>query len=202
MLVVDNFDSLVYNLVQYLGELGAHVEVRRNDEVTVGEIEAMAPELADRIEYYDPEVENLPISAHFRISDFLTRDGQTTWPRYVALDTRILDKVELVLRYLGSREHDMPVSLHSGFRTPYHNRRVPRAASDSRHQYGDAADLAIDVDEDGRITYLDVLAVSRAVEMVERDYPALVGGLGLYGNLGTAAYVHIDVRGTRKRWRG
>ena len=149
-----------------------------------------------------PEVENLPISAHFRISDFLTRDGQTTWPRYVALDTRILDKVELVLRYLGSREHDMPVSLHSGFRTPYHNRRVPRAASDSRHQYGDAADLAIDVDEDGRITYLDVLAVSRAVEMVERDYPALVGGLGLYGNLGTAAYVHIDVRGTRKRWRG
>ena len=65
-----------------------------------------------------------------------------------------------------------------------------------------AADLAIDVDEDGRITYLDVLAVSRAVEMVERDYPALVGGLGLYGNLGTAAYVHIDVRGTRKRWRG
>lgn len=148
------------------------------------------------------EVEDLPISAHFRISDFITHDGQTTWPRYVALDTRILDKVELVLRYLGSREHDMPVSLHSGFRTPYHNRHVPRAASDSRHQYGDAADLAIDVDEDGRITYLDVLAVSRAVEMVERDYPSLVGGLGLYGNLGTAAYVHIDVRGARKRWRG
>jgi hypothetical protein len=147
-------------------------------------------------------VENIPISAHFRISDFITHDGQTSWPRYVALDTRVLDKVELVLRYLGSREHDMPVSLHSGFRTPYHNRHVPRAASDSRHQYGDAADLAIDVDEDGRITYLDVLAVSRAVEMVERDYPALVGGLGLYGNLGTAAYVHIDVRGARKRWRG
>ncbi len=149
-----------------------------------------------------PELEDLPISAHFRISDFITRDGQTTWPRYVALDTRILDKVELVLRYLGSREHDMPVAMHSGYRTPYHNRHVPRAASDSRHQYGDAADLAIDVDEDGRITYLDVLAVSRAVEMVERDYPSMVGGLGLYGNLGTAAYVHIDVRGTRKRWRG
>jgi uncharacterized protein YcbK (DUF882 family) len=149
-----------------------------------------------------PEVEDLPISAHFRISDFITRDGQQSWPRYVALDTRILDKVELVLRYLGSREHDMTVAVHSGFRTPYHNRRVPRAASDSRHQYGDAADLAIDVDEDGRISYLDVLAVSRVVEMVERDYPALVGGLGLYGNQGTAPYVHIDVRGARKRWRG
>ncbi len=42
--VLDNYDSFTYNLVQYLGELGATVEVRRNDEVTVGEIEAMNPE--------------------------------------------------------------------------------------------------------------------------------------------------------------
>ncbi|MFZ3264322.1 MAG: aminodeoxychorismate/anthranilate synthase component II [Terriglobales bacterium] len=42
--VLDNYDSFTYNLVQYLGELGAEVEVRRNDEVSVGEIEAMRPE--------------------------------------------------------------------------------------------------------------------------------------------------------------
>ena len=42
--VLDNYDSFTYNLVQYLGELGAEVEVRRNDEVGVGEIEAMRPE--------------------------------------------------------------------------------------------------------------------------------------------------------------
>jgi anthranilate synthase/aminodeoxychorismate synthase-like glutamine amidotransferase len=42
--VLDNYDSFTYNLVQYLGELGAEVEVRRNDEVTIGEIEAMQPE--------------------------------------------------------------------------------------------------------------------------------------------------------------
>jgi anthranilate synthase/aminodeoxychorismate synthase-like glutamine amidotransferase len=42
--VLDNYDSFTYNLVQYLGELGAKVEVRRNDEVTVREIEAMHPE--------------------------------------------------------------------------------------------------------------------------------------------------------------
>ncbi len=42
--VLDNYDSFTYNLVQYLGELGAKVEVRRNDEVTVGEIEAMHPD--------------------------------------------------------------------------------------------------------------------------------------------------------------
>ena len=44
VLVIDNYDSFTYNLVQYLGELGAEVRVRRNDEVTVDEIEAMAPE--------------------------------------------------------------------------------------------------------------------------------------------------------------
>jgi anthranilate synthase/aminodeoxychorismate synthase-like glutamine amidotransferase len=42
--VLDNYDSFTYNLVQYLGELGADIEVRRNDEVTVDEVEAMKPE--------------------------------------------------------------------------------------------------------------------------------------------------------------
>ena len=42
--VLDNYDSFTYNLVQYIGELGEKVVVRRNDEVTIGEIEAMRPE--------------------------------------------------------------------------------------------------------------------------------------------------------------
>jgi anthranilate synthase/aminodeoxychorismate synthase-like glutamine amidotransferase len=42
--VLDNYDSFTYNLVQYLGELGADVVVRRNDQVTVAEVEAMRPE--------------------------------------------------------------------------------------------------------------------------------------------------------------
>jgi anthranilate synthase/aminodeoxychorismate synthase-like glutamine amidotransferase len=42
--VLDNYDSFTYNLVQYLGELGAKVEVRRNDEVSVEEVEALRPE--------------------------------------------------------------------------------------------------------------------------------------------------------------
>jgi anthranilate synthase/aminodeoxychorismate synthase-like glutamine amidotransferase len=44
ILVIDNYDSFTYNLVQYLGELGADVRVRRNDEIAIGEIEAMAPD--------------------------------------------------------------------------------------------------------------------------------------------------------------
>jgi anthranilate synthase/aminodeoxychorismate synthase-like glutamine amidotransferase len=44
VLVIDNYDSFTYNLVQYLGELGERIEVRRNDEVTVEQIEAMKPD--------------------------------------------------------------------------------------------------------------------------------------------------------------
>jgi para-aminobenzoate synthetase component 2 len=44
VLVIDNYDSFTYNLVQYLGELGAEVVVRRNDCITLDEIEAMQPE--------------------------------------------------------------------------------------------------------------------------------------------------------------
>ena len=44
LLVIDNYDSFTYNLVQYLGELGASPIVRRNDEVTVEEVASLAPE--------------------------------------------------------------------------------------------------------------------------------------------------------------
>ncbi len=44
ILMIDNYDSFTYNLVQYLGVLGADVEVRRNDQVGLEEIEAMAPD--------------------------------------------------------------------------------------------------------------------------------------------------------------
>src|SRR5690349_13168527 len=43
VLVIDNYDSFTYNLVHYLGELGAEVEVRRNDQTTIGEIEKNPP---------------------------------------------------------------------------------------------------------------------------------------------------------------
>ncbi|MCF6282056.1 MAG: aminodeoxychorismate/anthranilate synthase component II [Candidatus Polarisedimenticolaceae bacterium] len=44
LLMIDNYDSFTYNLVQYLGELGIGVEVHRNDEITIEEIEAKQPE--------------------------------------------------------------------------------------------------------------------------------------------------------------
>ena len=44
LLMIDNYDSFTYNLVQYLGELGAEVKVVRNDEVGIDEVERMRPD--------------------------------------------------------------------------------------------------------------------------------------------------------------
>ena len=44
LLMIDNYDSFTYNVVQYLAELGAEVQVHRNDEITVAQIEALNPE--------------------------------------------------------------------------------------------------------------------------------------------------------------
>ena len=46
ILMIDNYDSFTYNLVQYLGELGADVHVRRNDTITLDEVEALGPAAA------------------------------------------------------------------------------------------------------------------------------------------------------------
>lgn len=44
LLVIDNYDSFTYNLVQYLGEMRVELEVRRNDQITVEQVRALAPE--------------------------------------------------------------------------------------------------------------------------------------------------------------
>jgi uncharacterized protein YcbK (DUF882 family) len=152
-----------------------------------------------------PEMLGLAITKHLKLSDFVTHDDQgDVWPKYVALNPRLLDKLELIFADLGGHVRaELVVDVHSGFRSPAHNARVPRAARDSRHQYGDAADLAIDADADGRITMTDELLVMLAVERVEEAHPDLVGGLGLYTSRRyRTPYVHIDARGKRSRWQG
>jgi hypothetical protein len=146
----------------------------------------------------------LPVSANLRVKDFLTHDGSTTWPRYVALEPELLDKLELVVATIakqrgGMSDARLTIDVHSGFRTPLHNRRVANSARDSRHQYGDAADIVFDADGNGRINARDLQLIVRAVEHVEQTYPELRGGLGVY-SLGASSYVHIDVRGTSVRW--
>lgn len=150
---------------------------------------------------------DLPLTRHLTMRDFITHDSQTIWPRYVAIDPRVLDKIELVLSELarrrGEERMNFKVEVHSGFRTPLHNAGVEGSARDSRHLYGDAADVAIDADGDGRLTIFDAYRVESAVDWIERTHPQLAGGLGVYSSRRFASpYCHIDARGERKRWRG
>jgi uncharacterized protein YcbK (DUF882 family) len=152
-----------------------------------------------------PGLLGLSVSKHLKLADFVTHDDQdNVWPKYVALNPRLLDKLELVVADVGARSHaDLHIDVHSGFRAPSHNSEVHRAARDSRHQYGDAADVQIDANGDGKITMDDQYLVMRSVQRVEEAHPDLVGGLGMYGaRRYRTPYLHIDARGTRTRWHG
>ena len=151
---------------------------------------------------------DMQLTTHLRVGDFLVHDEQQEWPRYAAVNERLLDKLELVLaevtKWQGQTGRPLvSLDVHSGFRSPEHNRTVRRAARDSRHQYGDAADVAIDADGDGRYTARDAKLVELAVDQVEMRYPELAGGVGVYTSRAYhTPYVHIDARGKRARWRG
>ncbi|HEX6940847.1 MAG TPA: hypothetical protein VF158_15630 [Longimicrobiales bacterium] len=160
-----------------------------------------------------PENQSLRLSEHFTLREFLTKDQHRVWPKYVVVDPRLLDKLELVMQDLedrGIRADRMFVM--SGFRTPQYNRRgLSRGrAVLSRHQYGDAADVWIDNDADGYMDDLngdgrrdtrDARVILESVDRVERRYPELVGGAGIYRDNGAhGPFIHIDARGRRARW--
>lgn len=155
-----------------------------------------------------------PISEHFRLRDFLTKDQAAVWPKYLVLREPLVDKLELVLSELNAM--GIPAKklrVMSGFRTPQYNQQGVGAggrAQDSRHQYGDAADVYVingtrdwmsDLNGDGRSDTRDARVLAEAAERVERKHPDLVGGIGVYkATSAHGPFVHIDVRGRRARW--
>jgi hypothetical protein len=154
------------------------------------------------------------LSEHFRLRDFLTHDQQAVWPKYLVLREELVDKLELVIAQLQVAGHPVRhVSVMSGFRTPQYNANggeTAGRASVSRHMYGDAADVFVDDDRDGRmddlngdgrVDHRDAQIVLDAVERVERAHPDLVGGVGVYKATSShGPFAHVDVRGTRARW--
>jgi len=160
-----------------------------------------------------PENEDTRVSEHFRLRDFVSHGQTDVWPKYVVLREPLLDKLELVIEDLNDHGVNAEgMRIRSGFRTPAHNQAVrgEGSARDSRHQFGDAADVFIDavgngkesdLNGDGKVNFADVKLILDAVERVEARYPELVGGTGLYAYYGRSGpFVHIDVRGTRARW--
>jgi len=161
-----------------------------------------------------PENAATLVSKHFRLRDFLTHDQREVWPKVLVLREALLDKLELVGEELKSRGLPGSLRILSGFRTPRYNAlgvgRNGGRASASRHMYGDAADVFVDADGDGRmddldgvgrITIRDARVLLAAAERVEARHPDLAGGLSAYpGNSAHGPFVHIDARGTRARW--
>lgn len=160
------------------------------------------------------ENESTYVSDHFRLSDFLTHDQQDTWPKYLVLNERLVDKLELVIQDLNAHGvHVEHLAVMSGFRTPEYNVQgvgEGGRARDSRHQYGDAADVFVDnegrgrmddLNHDGRVDYRDARVIRDAVDRVEAAHPELVGGVGVYrGNSVHGPFAHVDARGVRARW--
>ena len=161
-----------------------------------------------------PQNQDTRISEHFRLKDFLTHDQHEIWPKYLVLRETLVDKLELVIDDLaghGVRVEHMVVM--SGFRTPQYNAQgVGRGgrARDSRHQFGDAADVFVDNDGNGRMDDLnhdrrvdsrDARVILQAVERVERAHPELVGGASVYrATRAHGPFAHVDTRGARARW--
>ncbi|CAN5633380.1 hypothetical protein BH23GEM1_BH23GEM1_07990 [soil metagenome] len=161
-----------------------------------------------------PANQNTYVSEHFRLRDFLPKDQRNVWPKYLVLETKLLDKLELVLEDLRRQGIDTRgVRVMSGFRTPQYNSGVGDTrgrASLSRHMYGDAADIYIDNDgngsmddlnKDGRVDIKDAEFIRSAAERVERAHPSLIGGIGVYrANAAHGPFTHVDTRGYRARW--
>lgn len=157
---------------------------------------------------------NTQVSEHFRLRDFLTKGQQNVWPKYVAMSPRLLDKLELTIQELNASGVPVQrVGIISGFRTPQYNAgggNTGGRGALSRHMYGDAMDWYVDnnrdgsmddLNKDGRINKEDGRVIGKAAERVEKKYPELVGGIGLYTPTGAHnGFVHVDTRGYRARW--
>jgi uncharacterized protein YcbK (DUF882 family) len=149
------------------------------------------------------------LSSRFRVRDFLTKDQSTVWPKYLVVQPALLDKLELIADELERLGKPSAIKVLSGFRTPQYNakgvcRRCGRA-KDSRHMYGDASDIYVDGDGDGRmddlngdgkVTVADAKYLAAIADQVEGEHPELTGGIGIYRATGVhGPFVHVDTRG-------
>jgi hypothetical protein len=179
-----------------------------------GRLRSLAYRNPDGFIEVTPQNQDTQVSEHFRLRDFLTKDQFTIWPKYLVLREELIDKLELVIAEL-QREgvHVRRMTVMSGFRTPQYNQRGVGGggrAQDSRHQYGDAADVFVDNDgdgwmddlnRDGRVDHRDAQMILAAAERVERRHPDLTGGVGVYrATRAHGPFAHVDVRGRRARW--
>ena len=151
------------------------------------------------------------LTPHFTLGQFLCKQ-EGTFPKYVALDESLLVLLENLLAAVREAGYAVETfGVISGYRTPDYNRRIGNVPN-SRHVYGDAMDLFVDADGDGRMDDLNGdgshnrADVDRLYEIVEKvksmpDNDQLVGGVGRYYQASHhGGFIHVDARGYRARW--
>lgn len=159
-----------------------------------------------------PGIEDLPLSPHFRLGQFLCKQETGEGPAYLVVSERLVIKLEHILEAANERGWSADTfTVMSGYRTPAYNAGLGNGEH-SRHIYGGAADIYIDSDGDGVMDDLngdgqqdrrDAAALYDLVESMASSGHAdwQVGGLGEYGpNPYHGAFVHVDERGWRARW--
>ena len=157
-----------------------------------------------------PDMKDVAVSPHFQLGQFLCKQAGGP-PEYLVLRQPLLQKLEEVLARVNSQGHEAHTfTLLSAYRTPSYNAAIGNETSFSRHHYGDAADIFVDADGDGRMddlnrdgrhTLADARWLGRLVESVQNDSDDLIGGLGTYQPTSAhGAFVHVDVRGFEARW--
>ncbi|NBC17592.1 MAG: hypothetical protein GVY18_09800, partial [Bacteroidetes bacterium] len=103
-----------------------------------------------------PANRNVRVAPHFTLGQFLCKQDRTDYPQYLLLRERLLLKLEMILEEVNDRGVPAP-TLHvmSGFRTPHYNASIGNRTKYSRHLYGGAADIFVDVDADGAMDDLN-----------------------------------------------
>jgi len=157
------------------------------------------------------ELEELEVSPHFRLGQFVSKQAADS-ERYLVLNERLVVKLELILEAANARGwRAETLTVMSGYRTPSYNRAIGNGVY-SRHVYGGAADIFIDTNGDGRMDDLngdgvvDRRDAALLYDLVEDlsgrpDFAPYIGGLGEYGPTSRhRGFVHVDERGYRARW--
>lgn len=157
------------------------------------------------------ELEETWVSPHFQLKQFICKQTGE-FPKYMRLSDALLTKLEWIIERLGARGvHAKTLAVLSGFRTPHYNRSLGNVPN-SRHLYGDAADVFVDTNGDGRMDDLngdgrsngkDARILTRIVEDLENEMKGVlpVGGMGMYSNTHThGPFIHVDARGFAARW--